>query len=101
MVASKSPPAPAGGPREKSNEESNDVSRGEPPATQGNRRDEARAEELNNLKLALATFALQLDAFELRMRGRIRSSPPKPAYGLQKEEHDQWSTRSHGSKPGA
>jgi hypothetical protein len=97
MVASKSPPAPAGGPREKSN----DVSRSEPPATQGNRRDEARAEELNNLKLALATFALQLDAFELRMRGRIHPSPPKPAYGLKKEEHDQWSTRSHGSKPGA
>lgn len=31
-------------------------------------RDDARAEELSNLRLALATFALQLDAFELRMR---------------------------------
>jgi hypothetical protein len=31
-------------------------------------RDEARSEELNNLRLALATFALQLDAFELRTR---------------------------------
>lgn len=30
-------------------------------------RDNARAEELNNLRLALATFALQLDAFEMRM----------------------------------
>ncbi len=97
MVASKSPPAQAGGPREKSS----GVSRSEPQAIQGNRRDEARAKELNNLKLALATFALQLDAFELRTRGRIRSSPPNAAYGLQKEEHDQWSTRSHGSKPGA
>ena len=97
MVASKSPPAPAGGPPEKSS----DASRSEPQATPGNRRDEARAEELSNLKLALATFALQLDAFELRMRGRMRSSPPNPAYGLKKEEHDQWSTRSHGSKPGA
>jgi hypothetical protein len=29
--------------------------------------DNARAEELNNLKLALATFALQLDVFEMRM----------------------------------
>ena len=28
--------------------------------------DDARAEERNNLKLALATFALQLDAFEMR-----------------------------------
>jgi hypothetical protein len=31
----------------------------------GHERD-ARAEELNNLRLALATFALQLDAFEMR-----------------------------------
>ena len=29
---------------------------------------DARAEELSNLRLALATFALQLDAFELRAR---------------------------------
>jgi hypothetical protein len=27
---------------------------------------DARAEELDNLRLALATFALQLDAFEIR-----------------------------------
>jgi hypothetical protein len=32
------------------------------------RRHDARAEELGNLRLALATFALQLDAFELRAR---------------------------------
>ena len=31
-------------------------------------RHDARAEELDNLKLALATFALQLEAFELRTR---------------------------------
>jgi hypothetical protein len=31
-------------------------------------RDDARAEELNNLRLALATFALHLDAFEMRTR---------------------------------
>jgi hypothetical protein len=30
-------------------------------------RDDARAKELHNLRLALATFALQLDAFEMRM----------------------------------
>ena len=29
---------------------------------------DSRAEELSNLRLALATFALQLDAFELRAR---------------------------------
>jgi hypothetical protein len=30
------------------------------------RRHDARAEELNSLRLALAAFALQLDAFEMR-----------------------------------
>ena len=29
-----------------------------------------RVEELTNLRLALATFALQLDAFEARLKGR-------------------------------
>jgi hypothetical protein len=44
-----------------------DIARSEPQATPtGDHRDDARAEELNNLKLALATFALQLDAFEMR-----------------------------------
>ena len=32
-----------------------------------------RTQELNNLKVALATFALQLDIFE----ARIRNGPPK------------------------
>jgi hypothetical protein len=31
--------------------------------------EDARAEELHNLRLALATFALQLDAFEMRASG--------------------------------
>ena len=31
----------------------------------------ARAEELHNLRLALATFALQLDAFEMRASGAL------------------------------
>jgi hypothetical protein len=74
-----------------------DTSRSEPQATLGDR-DEARAEELNNLKLALATFALQLDAFELRTRGRTLQPPM--GYRPQKEANDRWSTRSHGSKPG-
>jgi hypothetical protein len=30
-------------------------------------RDDARIEELNNLRLALATFALHLDAFEMQV----------------------------------
>jgi hypothetical protein len=34
-------------------------------------RDDPRAKELNNLRLALATFALQLDAFEARLKVRL------------------------------
>jgi hypothetical protein len=43
-------------------------------------RDDQRAEELKNLRLALATFALQVDAFELRLKGRgtrINGEPSK------------------------
>lgn len=36
-----------------------------------NHGDDARAEELGHLKLALATFALQLDAFEMRTHGLL------------------------------
>ena len=44
-----------------------DIARSERQATAtGDHLDDARAEERNNLKLALATFALQLDAFEMR-----------------------------------
>jgi hypothetical protein len=44
-----------------------DIARSERQATATrDHRDDARAEERNNLKLALATFALQLDAFEMR-----------------------------------
>jgi hypothetical protein len=35
-----------------------------------------RARELNRLKLALATFALQLDAFEERTHGLLRTIGP-------------------------
>jgi hypothetical protein len=42
--------------------------------------DDARAEELSNLKLALATFVLQLDAFEMRMHeGLPRARKPGKA----------------------
>jgi hypothetical protein len=37
-------------------------------------RDQARTEELNNLRLALAMFAVQLDMFEMRLRrGPLRA----------------------------
>jgi hypothetical protein len=37
-------------------------------------RDDPRAEELNSLRLALATFALKLDAFEARLKLRRRQT---------------------------
>jgi hypothetical protein len=37
-----------------------------------------RASELNELILALAKFAVQLDAFEARFKGRA-PNPPRPA----------------------
>jgi hypothetical protein len=49
--------------------------------------DDARARELSNLKLALATFALQLDAFELRTKatrqaaGKAKNPVPPPNDG--------------------
>jgi hypothetical protein len=36
-------------------------------------RRDPRSDELNNLKLALATFALHLDAFEARVEGSVRT----------------------------
>jgi predicted Zn-dependent protease len=44
-------------------------------------RDDPRAEELNSLRLALATFALKLDAFEARLklrRGQMRQRATAP-----------------------
>jgi hypothetical protein len=37
-------------------------------------REDARAKELTNLRLALAMFALQLDAFEMRTAELLRAS---------------------------
>jgi hypothetical protein len=50
----------------------------------GDRRDRARVEELDNLRLALATFALQLDAFEMclcetALRAGIKPGLPVPS----------------------
>ena len=50
------------------------------PGLARNRGDDARAEELEHLKLALATFALQLDAFEMRAHGLLPAAgKPVPA----------------------
>jgi hypothetical protein len=54
------------------------------------RGEDARAEELHNLRVALATFALQLDAFEMRANGallaagREASSMRKPSIAVQR-----------------
>ena len=59
-----------------------------------NNQDDARAEELEHLKLALATFALQLDAFEIRTLGLLLAigkpgnlvPPPDRGRGPRKDE---------------
>jgi hypothetical protein len=76
--------------------------------------DEARADELNKLRLALATFAVHLDAFELRASGAVRAAGveprrplpfPNPSKAWKLEMRgsnggDDWaSTKSVGSKP--
>jgi hypothetical protein len=43
-----------------------------------NQSDDQRAQEISNLKLAVATFALRLDAFEARMR-RLTKTNPEPS----------------------
>ena len=76
-------------------------------------RDNARAEELNNLRLALATFALQLDAFEMRMSDGlvgISAQPGIPSHGSNgiagrgqsREGDNDWpSIKSPGNKSDA
>ncbi|MDA9488737.1 hypothetical protein [Bradyrhizobium sp. CCBAU 11361] len=44
-----------------------------------NKRDDQRAQEVNNLKLELATFALRLDAFEARTRNQLAKSNAEPS----------------------
>jgi hypothetical protein len=44
-----------------------------------NKRDDQRAQEVNNLKLELATFALRLDAFEARMRNQLTKANAEPS----------------------
>ena len=62
-----------------------DAARTEPHVTRiTERRDGVRAEELNNLRLALATFALQLDVFEMRaskaLKAGVKPEMPIPAH---------------------
>jgi hypothetical protein len=68
-----------------------------------NHGDGARAEELCNLRLALATFAVQLDVFEMRTKKgshRNGSVLARPGIGRQHHrENDWWSIKSLGSKP--
>ena len=70
--------------------------------------EDARTQERDNMKIALATFALQLDVFEMRMNGaRLAISRgaglrvPSPE-GLQPSEgkYDWGSLNSVGSKSG-
>ena len=42
-----------------------------------NQWDDQRAQELSNLKLALATFALRLDTFEARMKSLLTNTKPE------------------------
>jgi hypothetical protein len=71
MLVRISPPVPAGG---ACRAPSMDTARTLPEVTRtANRRHDARAEERNNLRLALATFALQLDAFEMRAGEALRT----------------------------
>lgn len=44
-----------------------------------NKRDDQRAQEVNNLKLELATFALRLDAFEARMKKQLTKTKAEPS----------------------
>jgi hypothetical protein len=85
-----SPPVPAGGGLPRTLE-----GYAVPDGTRtARRRQDARAEELNNLRLALATFALQLDCFEMRageaLKAAIRPEMAVPARDagckLQKEK---------------
>jgi hypothetical protein len=52
--------------------------------------DDPRVKELNRLKLAMATFALQLNAFEVRAHGVMlsikRPTEDRPGHGRRKEE---------------
>jgi hypothetical protein len=58
---------------------------------------DARTRELDNLRLALATFALQLDTFELRANGALRAAD-KNAAKSNSGKNDWASIKSAGNK---
>jgi hypothetical protein len=67
--------------------------------------EDARARELSNLRLALATFALQLDAFEMRTGDALLAalsaarSQGKNEGKHRRGQRDWPSIKSPGSKP--
>jgi hypothetical protein len=52
--------------------------------------EDVRAEELHRLKMALAVFALQLDAFEVRARGLLLRAG-RPDHSAPLPEGGRWS----------
>jgi hypothetical protein len=68
----------------------------------------ARVEELDDLKLALTTFALHLDAFEMRTKDILLKAGgpeipvrwPDNGRGLREGSRDWRSIRSHGNRWG-
>ena len=58
-------------------------------------RKDARAEELHNLRLALATFALQLDAFEMRASGALLAARREASIAMPAA---RWPRDSEGGK---
>jgi hypothetical protein len=69
------------------------------------RGEDARARELSNLRLALATFALHLDAFEMQAGDAVLAAAKNQgkSQGMAQGKHDRgirdWaSIRSPGSK---
>ena len=57
--------------------------------------DDARIEELNNLRLALATFVLHLDAFEMRTHAGLPTvgKPRKPVPRADSGTDGGWGAR--------
>jgi hypothetical protein len=59
--------------------------------------EDARAEELHRLKMALAVFALQLDAFEMRARG-VMLKAGKPDNSVPLPDGGRWSGKERASE---
>jgi hypothetical protein len=63
-------------------------------------RDDPRANELNNLRLALATFALQLDAFEARLKVRLTKPRDETAKWVSLDVRKRATKRTEQTPPG-